>query len=362
MYFVSDVLGPSQAAPRPERVSDLEAAYTLFQRETGDTVAKGLGASRVMYRMAGIRCIKRVQGHASKVVWLRQKAKVISTAFDVVQVPVFLADPTTELSHLFAILPISLVLYTRQLVPDSKDMLHSIVIERGQAVSLLQGDRRPPIRLDLHVDIGAICGQMGNRLPTFGSAAVGDSLHTCRAKTDVATGAVTGITIRVARVIQGVSDVVQDLIMSNQNIVLLGHGKTTFLRDIVAKLSTQVVVMVMDTRGELGGPGKVAHPSLGHVRRVVPGRGAQASAIREAVTRHAVDAIVVDELCGEEEFAAVQEYARIRQVRVIAGCPYTTLESLPSVASFDAVVEILSSVCYRVYHVGNGTYQLRVRK
>jgi hypothetical protein len=266
------------------------------------------------------------------------------------------------LSLLFAILPMSLVLYIRQLVPDFKVMLHSIMIERGQAVTLLQGDQRPPIRLDVPVDIEAVCGKAGNPLQVRGSTAIGDSLHTCRFKVDAATGAVTGITIRVARVIQGVSDVVQDLVMSAQNIVVLGFGKTTFLRDIVAKLSAQMVIMVIDTRGELGGPGKVAHPSLGHVRRVVPGRGVQASAIREAITHHAVDGIVIDELCDAEEFAAVHEYARVRKVRVIAGCPYTTLDSFPSLASFDVAVEILSSGCCRVYDVGNGTHQVRWRK
>jgi hypothetical protein len=348
----------SSQARRPERVSDLEAAFTLFQLQTRDVVAKGLSASQVMYRMAGIKCIKRVRRHASKVVWLKHKAKEALPS----RVPVLLKDPKTELSLLFAILPMSLVLYIRQLVPDFKVMLHSIMIERGQAVTLLQGDQRPPIRLDVPVDIEAVCGKAGNPLQVRGSTAIGDSLHTCRFKVDAATGAVTGITIRVARVIQGVSDVVQDLVMSAQNIVVLGFGKTTFLRDIVAKLSAQMVIMVIDTRGELGGPGKVAHPSLGHVRRVVPGRGVQASAIREAITHHAVDGIVVDELCDVEEFAVVQEYARVRNVRVIAGCPHTTLDSLPSLVSFDVAVEILSSVRYRVFHVGSGTHQLRLRK
>jgi hypothetical protein len=206
-------------------VRDLKTAYTQFQRETDSIVAKGQQARRVFYRLADVGCIKPIRGHASKVVWLKREAthEVPKPA------PLVLADEKTDLAHVFAILPPSLAQCICDLVPDYGAMLHRIVIEIGQPVTSVQGDDRPPIRLDLHdVAVRVICGKVTNSLETLGCAAVGDSLHTCCAKVDAATGAVVGITIRVARIVQGVSDVVEDLIMSDRNVAVLGYGKTTF--------------------------------------------------------------------------------------------------------------------------------------
>jgi stage III sporulation protein SpoIIIAA len=85
---------------------------------------------------------------------------------------------------------------------------------------------------------------------------------------------------------------------------------------MITQLSAQNSVVVIDTRCELGGPGSIAHPSLSQVRRVVPRKGEQASAIREAITRHTVTVVVVDELCELEEFGFLEE-ARVRNVRFI---------------------------------------------
>jgi len=142
--------------------------------------------------------------------------------------------------------------------------------------------------------------------------------------------------------------------------VVLGYGKTTFLRDMVAQLSAQCSVMVIDTRGELGGMGSTTHPSLGHVRRMMPRKGGQASAIREAITRHAVKVVVVDELCGLEEFGILEE-ARMRNVRFIAGCPHDLDYLLPTLSNFVVAVQIVSEVGCRIHDVGNGISQVRLR-
>ncbi len=333
-------------------MSELKAAYVRFQFETDDVVAKGLGAKQVFSRMVRLKCIKQIRGQA-KVVWWKRETKGVVVPRSPGSV---LVDQKTDISHVFAVLPSSLVQCIRELVPDFVSTLHSIVIETGQPVTLFQGDRRPPIRVDLHdVDLRAICDKVGNSLKTFGFAAIGESLHTCRAKVDAAKDVITGVTIRVARIVQGRSDV-EDLVKSRENIVVLGCGKTTFLRDMVALLSAQSSVMVIDTRGELGGLGSITHPSLGHVRRVVPRKGAQASAIREAITCHAVKVVVVDELCGLEEFGILEE-ARVRNVRFIVGCP-RELEFALTASVFDVAVEVVSSACCRVHDLGNGTHQV----
>jgi hypothetical protein len=128
-----------------------------------------------------------------------------------------------------------------------------------------------------------------------------------------------------------------------------------FLRDVVARLYAQSIVMVIDTRGELGGLGCITHQLLGHVRRMVPRKGLQAFPIRDAVRLHAVNVVVVDELCGVEEFSIVQE-VRMRKVRVIAGCP-RELEYV--VTDFDAAVEILSYSWYCVHDFEKGTHEVR---
>jgi hypothetical protein len=53
-------------------VFSLKAAYALFQSTTRNVVARDLDAYQVFYRMAGLKWIKLIRGHVSKVVWLKK--------------------------------------------------------------------------------------------------------------------------------------------------------------------------------------------------------------------------------------------------------------------------------------------------
>ncbi len=54
----------------------------------------------------------------------------------------------------------------------------------------------------------------------------------------------------------GLSDAIQDLLLAKRNVLVMGFGKSTFLRDCAQCLShtnARSVVAVVDTVGALGG-------------------------------------------------------------------------------------------------------------
>ncbi len=281
------------------------------------------------------------------------------------------ADHNTDFSSIFAVLPAAISQALGDRMPDYLSALHSIAIDLGQPVTLTRLYQEPPVRLLLlevvsEQDLKSICDNIGGPLSSRGSATIGDSLHICHAIVDPATGAITGVTIRIGRAVLGASDVLHDIVLSGKNIVLLGFGKTTLLRDAVARraLTEQSVVMVIDTKGEMGGLRSVAHASLGHVRRIVPGAESQTAAVRAAVERHSAKVLAIDELWATEDFAELRNNARVRGVQVIAGCPARDLaefQALRPGADFDTVVEALSPVSYRVSYLAANTTQLRMR-
>jgi stage III sporulation protein SpoIIIAA len=280
------------------------------------------------------------------------------------------ADTNTDFAPIFAVLPPAMAAGIAERMPDFLSSLHSIAIDLGQCVTLTRLYQEPPVRLAEPVseqELRHICDAIGAAtLLTRQSAPIGESLHIAHALVDPASQQVTGLTLRVGRAVVGASDVLHDIVVSGKNVVLLGFGKTTLLRDIVARrsLNEQHVVMVLDSRGELGGLRAVAHPSLGHVRRVVPGREGQTGLIRASIEKHAAKVLAIDELWAHEDFVELRSHARIRGVQVIAGCPArdaAEFKALRPVADFDTVVEVLSPVSFRVSYLASNTTQLRMR-
>jgi stage III sporulation protein SpoIIIAA len=502
-----------QQDPRPKQVSSLKAAYALFQSTTKNVVARDLDAFQVFYRMAGLRWIKQLRGHMSKVVWLKKavarerqpekdqqqpgwtiglrydaiksvhellnnrngpvhvvtlsndyfervgrqlKADInwtilrqffvshprfvvtmdesgpmdqfflglnerveeceenapvgphrplpdgalwsdsalgekvatwtgVARSKDIVQLKIIdplsreapscsavseSLDDVADFVPVFSVLPPAMGNALLSALPAVLSTLHCIAIDLGQPVTLIRWSREPPVRLlslDVvsEMDLKIICDNIGGPLQRRGSAAVGDSLHHCHAITDPASGMITGITICIGRNVTGVADGLNDIVLSGKNIAVLGFGKTTLLRDMVARLALQQqeVVMVIDTRGVLGCLQCATHPSLGHVRRIVPEKGGQASAIRAAIEKHAAKLLAIDDLWDPVDFDELNDCARVRGVQVIAGCPggLEELQTLRPEANFEIVVQVLAPASYRVHNLVDGTIQLRMR-
>lgn len=146
-------------------------------------------------------------------------------------------------------------------------------------------------------------------------------------------GDIIGLTLRVGRAVIGTIDLIQDLLESGVNVLLLGRpgvGKTTKLRETSRLLADQLNrrVIVVDTSNEIGGDGDIPHPAIGGARRMqVASPDRQHSVMIEAVENHMPEVIVIDEIGTQSEAAAARTIAE-RGVQLIGTAHGTTLENL----------------------------------
>ena len=146
-------------------------------------------------------------------------------------------------------------------------------------------------------------------------------------------GQVVGLTCRVGRTVFGSVRVVDDLVRSGKNILLVGRpgvGKTTMLRETARVLADDAHkrVVVVDTSNEIAGDGDVPHPAIGRARRMqVAAPALQHAVMIEAVENHMPEVIIVDEMGTEEEARAARTIAE-RGVQLVATAHGNTLENL----------------------------------
>ena len=142
---------------------------------------------------------------------------------------------------------------------------------------------------------------------------------------------IVGLTCRVGRAVFGTIDIIQDLIESGQNILLLGPpgvGKTTLLREAARVLAEKRRVVIVDTSNEIGGDGDVPHPAIGRARRMQVSRpDLQHEVMIEAVENHNPEVIVIDEIGRELEALAARTIAE-RGVQLIGTAHGNTLDNL----------------------------------
>lgn len=143
---------------------------------------------------------------------------------------------------------------------------------------------------------------------------------------------VVGYTIRVGRHIPQCCKIIQDLLDSNESILIMGKpgsGKTAKLRDACHYLADRgLKVMIVDTSNEIAGETPKPHYSVGMARRImVSHHKAQAEVMIEAVENHTPDVIVIDEISNWRETEAARTIAQ-RGVKLIATVHGDILENL----------------------------------
>lgn len=146
-------------------------------------------------------------------------------------------------------------------------------------------------------------------------------------------GRIVGLTCRLGRAVFGTMKLIEDLVQSGRNILLLGRpgvGKTTMLREVARVLADELKkrVIIVDTSNEIAGDGDIPHPAIGHARRMqVPTPNMQHAVMIEAVENHMPEAIIIDEIGTELEAAAARTIAE-RGVQLVGTAHGNTLENL----------------------------------
>jgi stage III sporulation protein SpoIIIAA len=238
---------------------------------------------------------------------------------------------TDDLDALLDVLPLHIrePLYQQ---PDHSELLE-VVLDLGR----LPEARFPHRELVLNSsevsqsDIDYVVSRIG-QFTGDNRAGINHTLHRISAIRN-RNGYIIGLTCRVGRAVFGTVGMIQDLIESGKNVLLLGRpgiGKTTMLREVARVLADDFKkrVIVIDTSNEIAGDGDIPHPAIGHARRMQVAAPAEQHAVMiEAVENHMPEVIIIDEIGTELEAQAARTIAE-RGVQLVGTAHGNTLENL----------------------------------
>lgn len=234
-----------------------------------------------------------------------------------------------DLGALLAVLPDRI--HEQLLVSGRKDHLLEVILDLGRVPTARYTDGEVVLaRAEvLRDDIECVVSRIGE-LDADNRAGIARTLHRISAirnrKSDV-----VGLTCRVGRAVYGTIEIIQDIIETGQNVLLVGApgvGKTTMLREAARVLAEKKRVVIVDTSNEIGGDGDIAHPAIGCARRMqVAEPIMQHEVMIEAVENHNPEVIVIDEIGRELEAAAARTIAE-RGVQLIGTAHGRTLDNL----------------------------------
>lgn len=236
---------------------------------------------------------------------------------------------TDDIDSLLAIFPADIREALEASVPNSH--LIEVVMDLGRKpfAHFMDGEVILSEREVQQTDIDSVVSRIGEFMDD-NRAGIERTLHRISCIRN-RQGKIIGLTCRVGRAIYGTIDIIQDLLETDQSILMLGRpgvGKTTLLREAARILAETKRVVVVDTSNEIAGDGDIPHPAIGRARRMqVPRPDLQHHVMIEAVENHTPEVIIIDEIGRLEEAEAARTIAE-RGVQLIGTAHGNTLDNL----------------------------------